>query len=79
LLVVYYFIADVELHTYDESAGARWEFSAVRPSCHCLPGCNEITFSPELTSSGIVDTFPANKKYEIQGDKGSIENITYFK
>ncbi|XP_065341967.1 pickpocket protein 28-like [Cloeon dipterum] len=69
--------ADVELHLLDDGRKYKKTTSNANPSCHCLPGCHELTYAAETSSSTLVDTFPANKKYDITSSK--INNITYFK
>jgi hypothetical protein len=65
------------LHLFNEDIEVKQE--GANPSCQCLPGCHELTYSSDTSSSTLVDTFPGNEKYVTRGEREKIDNITYFK
>lgn len=34
-----------------------------KPDCHCLPGCNEVSYSSSMTYGNLEPTFVMNKEY----------------
>ncbi|XP_059480003.1 pickpocket protein 28-like [Neocloeon triangulifer] len=66
--------ANMELSLYGEAAD---QGGPNRPSCRCLPGCSEISYSARISSSALTDSFSAKERFTPLSDHPV--NITYFK
>ncbi|XP_065345463.1 pickpocket protein 28-like [Cloeon dipterum] len=66
--------ATMELSLYAETGN---QSATDRPSCRCLPGCSEISYSAKLSSSILDDSFGAKDRFSPLADHPV--NITYFK
>jgi len=67
--------ASMELNLYTEAANQ--SAAEQRPSCRCLPGCSEISYSAKLSSSSLSDSFAAKERFTPLSDHPV--NSTYFK